>query len=317
MNIKQVLDNQKFSDKYILKLILQDIFNFSKEELYLNWEKEVSANQFNKIDEIYRKYKQDNIPIEYLLWYTFFMWEKFIVNENTLIPRPETEYLVNYALEEIKNIQDKKNINLWNKKWYNEIQKQVKNDDYSKITKKNCNSVIFDIWTWSGIIGINISKNISNLVICSDISKPALEIAKKNKENILWDKNNIKFIISNLWEHIKQIDSWEFKIDDLKLKDCYTGSYIICANLPYVEDNFHLDEYTKKEPKTALFAGKDGLSLYRKLLDQVIEIKNNNIILFFELMTKQVEALISEYDDFTFKILDTFHHNIKILKIKK
>ena len=93
--------------------------------------------------------------------------------------------------------------------------------------------------------------------------------------------------------------------------------FIICANLPYVEENFQLDEYTKKEPETALFAGQDGLDLYRELLDQVVKIKNKKIVLFFELMSKQAEALINEYKDFNFEILDTFHHNIKILKIYK
>ncbi len=266
MNIKQLLENKIFNDKYILKLILQDVFNFSKEDLYLNWNKEISIKQYKKIETIYKRYEQDNIPIEYLLWRTIFMWEKFIVNENTLIPRPETEYLVNYVLEEIRE-----------------------------------NSIIFDIWTWSGIIWINIAKNINNWVVCSDISEWALLVAQKNKENILWKNENIKFIRSDLWEHIK----------DYKL------NLVICANLPYVEEDFKLDEYARKEPESALFAGQDGLDLYRKLLNQVIEIKNNDIVLFFELMSKQAETLISEYNDFSFDILDTFHHNIKILKVNK
>ena len=263
MNIKQLIENNKFNDKYILKLILQDVFDFTKEQLYLNWDKEITIEQFNKIEDIYKKYEQDNIPIEYLLWWTIFMWEKFIVNENTLIPRPETEYLIKYALEEIRK-----------------------------------DSIVFDIWTWSGIIWINISKNISNLVICSDVSKEALEVAKKNNQRLNKNSKNIKFMISNLWDHIKT----------------YKWNLIICANLPYVEENFQLDEYAKKEPKTALFAGQDGLDLYRELLDQVVKIKNKKIVLFFELMTKQAEALISEYKDFNFEILDTFHYNIKILK---
>jgi len=289
MILKDLLQSDDYNDKYILKLILQDILNFSKEQLYVNWNKEIDNLQLTKIREIYTKYKQENIPIEYLLWYTFFMWEKIIVNKNTLIPRSETEYLVNYALEEIKE-----------------------------------NTIIFDIWTWSGIIWINIAKHIDNLIICSDISKFALEVSKKNKENILWDKKNIIFLENNLLDFVNNGN--EEISEDLRNIRMSLGlqninsrwhkkTYIICANLPYVEEDFQLDEYTKKEPASALFAGKDGLDLYRKLLDQVFEIKNRRIILFFELMTKQAEALISEYKDLSFEILDTFHKNIKILKI--
>jgi len=307
MNIRQLLQSDDYSDKHVLKLVLQDIFYFSKEQLYINWDKEISKDNFNKIKNIYTKYKQENIPIEYLLWYTFFMWEKFIVNEDTLISRPETEYLVNYALEEIKE-----------------------------------NTIVFDIWTWSGIIWINIAKYTDKLVVCSDISKSALEIAKKNKENILGDKKNIIFLESNLLDFVNNGDlrnNWKLIIDNWKGDVEINGdlgnngnfetssewaninlgwqkkTYIICANLPYVEEGFQLDEYAKKEPLNALFAGKDGLDSYRKLLDQVIEMKNRRIILFFELMTKQAEALISEYNDLSFKILDTFHKNIKILKV--
>jgi len=338
MDIRQFLDSNYYDNKYILRLILQEVFSFSKEQLYLNWHKEINENKLNKIREIYIKYVQENIPIEYLLWYTFFMWEKFMVNENTLIPRPETEYLVNYALEQLKEIYSG-GLNL----------------------TLGSNIVIFDVWTWSGIIWINIAKHTDNLVICSDISKFALEIAKKNKENILWDKKNIVFLESNLLDFIdngyKEIDEdleicWtkEIKGSLRDNRDSETSSgwqisyetssgwqnrvvyetslelqnislewrkktYIICANLPYVEKDFELDEYTKKEPASALFAGKDWLDLYRELLDQVIDMKNKRIILFFELMTKQAEALISEYKDLSFEILDTFHKNIKILKI--
>jgi len=268
ISIKQILQDDKFKNKHILRQILQDFFDLSKEDIFIKWDKRITINELKNIENMYYQYENNKIPIEYILWYCYFMDEKFELNKDTLIPRPETEYLISYVLKNIKNI----------------------DTDFT----------VFDIWTWSGIIWLTIAKNIEKLVVCSDVSEWALSIAKKNKKQILKYKNNVKFEKSNLLDHLYNY-SWKF---------------IICANLPYVEENFKLDEYTQKDPYTALFAGQDGLDLYRDLLDQVIKINNDDITLYFELTAKQAKTLISEYN-FHSQILDTFHHNIKVLRLKK
>ena len=88
-------------------------------------------------------------PIQYVLGETTFMDLKFMVNESVLIPRPETEELVNWVLEDIENINDV--------------------------------SEIIDIGTGSGCIAISLAKLRPNLKVSAiDISGSALEIAKKN-----------------------------------------------------------------------------------------------------------------------------------------
>ena len=88
-------------------------------------------------------------PIQYVLGETTFMDLKFMVNESVLIPRPETEELVNWVLEDIENINDV--------------------------------SEIIDIGTGSGCIAISLAKLKPNLKVSAiDISGSALEIAKKN-----------------------------------------------------------------------------------------------------------------------------------------
>jgi len=261
MSIKKILQSSKFKNKYILKLLIKHSFSFTEEELYKNWDKKISKDILKKIEKNYKDYEEKKIPIEYILWYTHFMWKKIYVDKNTLIPRVETKYLVNYA--------------------YN-------------FFKKNKEYKIFDIWTWSWIIWNMLNLLTEQKIICSDISEKALKIAKKN------NKNNI-YIKSNLWEHLKN----------------YKWNFLICANLPYVEEIFQLDEYVKKEPSTALFSWKDWLTLYRKLLNQLFEL-DNNIECFFELTKKQWETLIKEYK-INWKNLETCHENIKILNfsIKK
>lgn len=269
MKIKDLINSDEYKDKHILNLILQEVLWLTKEQIFLKWDKEISFNDLNKIKDIYDKYEKEFIPIEYLLWYCEFMWERFFVNENVLIPRPETEYLISYVLEDIKNL-------------------------------KKENTLILDIWTGSWIIAIMLAKLTWFNVLAVDISSKALEIAKKNAQKILGSLGNINFAQSNLLKNIN--------LD--KSKDL-----IVCANLPYLEDNYKLDKLTEKEPKLALYAGEDGLDLYRQLIWQLRQLKNNNIVAYLELTKKQAYKLIEEFN-LNWEVLETCHKNIKVLKIK-
>jgi len=334
MLIKNLIHNPNFKDKHILFLIIKKIIWYNKEEVYLNFEKEISNSDFDKIQEIYNKYEKENIPIEYLLNEAEFMHETFYVDENTLIPRPETEYLVKYVLDldRFRNDED-----WWNRKiitddfkWFiknNEIEKNEwmigkekskfkqnlsqsflnpstskkqsskspKNPHISTISQKSPYLHIYDIWTGSWIIAIMLAKLSKQKVIASDISQKALEVAQKNAKKILENTDNISFVHSNLWEHIQE------------------NNFILCANLPYLEENYKLDKLAEHEPNTALFAGKDGLDLYRKLIEQL---DWKNYTAFFELTKKQAEILNKDYN-LNWEILPTCHENIKILTFKK
>ena len=107
-------------------------------------------------------------PIQYLIGYVNFYGYKINVNESVLIPRYETEFLVEKVIKYCKR----------------EFNKKIS---------------ILDIGTGSGCIGIVLSKELDSDVTCSDISDDALEVAKKNaKEN----NTNIKFINSDMLNNI-------------------------------------------------------------------------------------------------------------------
>jgi len=142
-------------------------YNYSKEEVdsmfYLMIEHFLGLEQFilaidpgiviTKEEEQYMfeglsKLKNEH-PIQYVLGETTFMDLKIMVNESVLIPRPETEELVNWVLEDIENLDD--------------------------------NLKIIDIGTGSGCVAISLAKLKSNLrATAMDISKSALEVATKN-----------------------------------------------------------------------------------------------------------------------------------------
>ena len=108
---------------------------------------------------------QKEIPIQYILGTTSFCGLEFLVNENVLIPRPETEELVDWILKEAAQIQ------------------------YNKI---------LDIGTGSGCIAISLAKNLKNTqVFALDISGKAIETAKKNAEINVVD---VYFINCNILE---------------------------------------------------------------------------------------------------------------------
>ena len=109
-------------------------------------------------------------PLQYITGRQEFMKLNFLVTKDVLIPRPDTEILVEEVIKIAENIQ---------------------------------NPVILDLCTGSGAIAVSLAKYIKNVHICAiDISSKAIELAKKNAE-LNGVKNNIEFIESNMFDKIK------------------------------------------------------------------------------------------------------------------
>ena len=148
-------------------LILEDKHQMKRIDLALEPNYEFSEEVIKVWEELVVQLKKE-IPIQYLLGNTEFFGLPFIVNENVLIPRPETEELVDWIISE-----DKKS----------EKQKSIK---------------ILDIGTGSGCIAISLAKNILNATVFAiDVSSKALEVAKLNaKQNDV----SVTFLEKNILE---------------------------------------------------------------------------------------------------------------------
>lgn len=155
--------------------------------------------------------------------------------------------------------------------------------------------VVADVGSGSGCIGLSLLKNVSDLRLLSlDISKAALEVAKMNAKN-LQVENRVEFLESDLLNTI--LDQ---RVD------------LIVANLPYIGTKTHdfVDEDVKKfEPNLALFAGEDGLLLYKKMFQQISKMKHKPRYIIGEFGFGQAESLkqkLNTYFDQSFEIFQDF-----------
>ncbi len=169
-------------------------------------------------------------PSQYIKGWVEFYKLKFKVTPDVLIPRPESELLVDEILNFLKTI------------------------NYKLIT-------ILDIGTGSGNIAISIAKNLSFHpkgvrinIIATDISKKALNLARQNAK-LHGVEKKIKFIQSNLLQNVREKP--DIIVANLP--------YIPTARIPYL--NSAVKDY---EPKIALDGGSDGFELYRKLFKQIL-----------------------------------------------
>lgn len=182
MNIKQILEygiiilKESNIEEPILKarMLLANILKQSKEYLLIHETEELNLNDTNKYKEGIKKLAI-NIPIQYIINKNEFMGLEFYVDENVLIPQPDTEILVEEVIK---------------------ICKEINSHNENKKIR------ILDLCTGSGAIGISLKKYIQNSEITlSDISNKALEIAKKNCINIIGN-TEINIIESDLFEKI-------------------------------------------------------------------------------------------------------------------
>ena len=168
---KKVLEKNNIEEASIIsRILLEYVLKIDRNKLVINKDEEIENNKENE----YMGYIKEVVagkPVQYITNKQEFMGISFFVDENVLIPQPDTEILVEEAI-----------------KYANQIKENVE---------------ILDMCTGSGCIGVALAKHVKNAkVTLVDISTKALEVAKKNaKENEV--KEKVNFIQSDMFENIK------------------------------------------------------------------------------------------------------------------
>lgn len=244
--------------------IISQLSKLNRETLFTYPNKDLGFKTFKKFKKLEKK-RLKNWPLPYLLSYQDFFGLRFQVSPAVLIPRPETEILVEKII--------------------------------SEVSRDNNKRLFIDIGCGSGSIIISLAKNLSknNIFIASDVSCQALKIAKKNikkhelKDIIVLKKTNL------LRSHEKSIiSSWE-----------RGEEVVITANLPYLNEAEMKELSIQREPKLALYSKEDGLSHYKILFKQLSLIINragtvkkaNTLVLIIEINPQQLRLLIKELNN--------------------
>ena len=250
-SISYLEKNNIDESRLITEIVFSHVLNIDRMMLFTKYRDEIENEKIEKIRYFIQKIGREKFPVQYLLNEQEFYGRKFYVDKGVLIPRQDTEVLVEKMIEILKN-----NI--------------LKNKNLEKNLK--IHPKILDIGVGSGIIGITAALEIKDsYVLGVDISEKALETAEKNKE--LLKVSNIKFLKSNLFENI------EFKQFDM-----------IVSNPPYIslnEAGIMSDDTLLHEPSEALFAENDGLYFYYEICQKASDYLADFGYLLFEIGYKQ------------------------------
>jgi release factor glutamine methyltransferase len=177
-------------------LIISKVFGIDKIDIYTQPEIEIDGESIKEIEKIIER-RLGREPIGYILGETEFYSRKFSVGSEVLIPRPETERLVEEALDIIGNVSS---------------------------------PLVVDVGTGSGCIAITIgSERSDSMIVASDISFDAILVAKENAERL--DVHNITFVHSDFLNFAK-----ERSFDAVVSNPPYISETEICELEPDIRD---------------------------------------------------------------------------------
>jgi release factor glutamine methyltransferase len=241
----------------------------------------ISKEEEQPLFEALSRLKQEE-PIQYIIGETEFFGLPFKVNGYTLIPRPETEELVSFVLQNIKS---------------------------QKLNSKSIN--ILDIGTGTGCIAISLAKNLPNAeVYALDVSVDALKIAKQNAELNNVEVNFIKADILNS-------STWNSIFENLEF-DIIVSNPPYVRNLEKIEIK---NNVLNHEPHLALFVDDNNpLQFYKAITEFTVNNLKEKGMLFFEINQYLGEEMIDLLEFYHFDKIelkqDIFGNNRMIKSIK-
>ncbi len=256
------------------ELVYSHVLNCGRLSLYLNKEARLDRDKSAQVSRILKRRIMGE-PLQYILGSCEFMGLEFKVDQRALIPRPETEILVSCALEKLKS------------------------------RGKTASPKILDLGTGSGCIAISIAKLLPQAIIwASDISLPALQLAKENAD---LHKVKVKFLRSDIFSALEKNQE---KFD------------LIISNPPYISTGEFcgLAKEISFEPVLALAAGIDGLDFYRSIISRSTVHLHNNGLLAFEVgfrQAKAVSVMLEEKNFSDIKIIKDYNNIQRAVLAKK
>ena len=277
----------------LIMILLEHYFNINKVKIALEPDLRLSESELLTLHFAVKELLK-NKPIQYILGETEFCGMRFFVNENVLIPRPETE-------EMVKSLELKVKGYLYSPSFRPDIERREMGAE-----KSPANISILDIGTGSGCIAISLAKLLKDSYVTAvDVSEKALEVARKNAEA---NRVNVHFVQDDI-----------LKPQNPNLIDNQFD--IIVSNPPYVCESERSEmraNVLEHEPSTALFVpDSDPLIFYRKILEFAQKALKPNGAVWFEInekFGKEIKNLCLEKGFKNVEIIKDFRGKERIVR---
>ena len=234
----------------VASVLISHILNKPRTWVLAHPETLLTQPQMDALEQAVTRFENGE-PLPYILGHWEFFGMDFIVTPDVLIPRPETELLVEKAIA-----------------WLHEFPER---------------RVVADVGTGSGAIAISIAVHVPNIkLMVSDLSSKALEVARRNAEKF-GVRERIEFFECDLLP-----DKSSVEVRQSKIISRNSSIDLLCANLPYIptRELYDLPIYSR-EPTLSLDGGEDGLDQFRKLMRTAPEWLAPNGLILLEIEASQ------------------------------
>lgn len=258
------------------ELLLADVLRCKRLELYLDFDKPLNKQEKDKFKVNLRR-RLNREPMQYIIGNTNFYGYDIVVNESVLIPRQDTEVLVEIAIESIVQTPE----------------------EPAKILEVGVGSGCIVIALVSELKKRKIPYNYTGIEISAD----ALKIAKLNADNHkLFDE---KFIQS------------DFLSDDYQIENEYNFIISNPPYVSVMEYSELEPEVREHEPKNAITDFGDGFKFYKKFIDSYLLYKANYFLEIPYNGKDRLETMLNEYGIKNFEFCKDYNNNYRVLKIIK
>lgn len=280
-----------------VRLLLQESFSLNTAGYLLRKQEPLckagieQTEILQKLHSFYENFekRRKRIPLAQILGRQSFYGLDFFVNEDVLIPRADTECLVDLVLEDYADLAKQAG------KTYAEKQNSEhvsnKHEDDVEIVGSDSSLRILDLCTGSGCIGISVAKHLPyQELLLVDLSEKALAVAKKNAEKHLG--GNVRLLQSDLLTEVQE------KRFSLLLSN---PPYIVSRVIPGLER-----EVSEYEPKMALDGGEDGLIFYRRIAKEAKKVLLPGARLYLEIGYDQGESVKDIFQKEGYEAVEVF-----------
>ncbi len=287
------------------EVLLCSVLDCTRVKLYTIYDEFLTEQQLSEYRDMIRR-RIAREPVSRILGKREFMGFDFVVTNDVLSPRPDTEILVEKAIQLLDDSPKEKRSAKFYKEWdrknielLKEQVAQFKEEDipldilntireYEKehgaseganLTSRDVGVVrrVLDLGTGTGCIPISIVKHVKNVsAVGIDISPEALSVAKMNAEN-LGAVDNVEFVESNFFDALDPREKFD----------------IIVSNPPYLieGDQEIWPEVSRYDPALALYAADNGLACYKSIIGRVSEYLLANGVLLLEIGAGQSDGV--------------------------